>query len=111
MAWDDKLNEAWREELKVRLPELSFWYGIPPSELIDTPNWLLDAYTKQLPVLKAEYEAMLNNAAVYPYLSPAKQREAASDIKRRMNGGRPVKRVLPKGSFKGTVAGVGIGMK
>jgi hypothetical protein len=107
-ADDDQLREA----VTKQFPVLTFWYGLQFSELVELPRWVIDAYVRALPRLLAAHELILSRAAVYPHLKPSAMRSVSSRLTRLAEGQRSRSgRVVPRESFEGTLAGVGIGVR
>src|SRR5436309_570197 len=62
------LNNSSFHDLFDMYPDLTFWYGITPLELVQLPTVIKIKYLEKLPNLINQQLSMLITAAVYPYM-------------------------------------------
>ena len=101
-----------RRAFRRSYPDLTFWYGLSPAEIMAMPRWALREYMDNLDRLKAEQETMMVRAVSYPNLKKASQNKARRDLRRRMNYGadkRAATKPKTKGEMARHLAGIGIG--
>lgn len=100
-----------RKAVRQTFPDLTFWYGLTPRDIMSIPRWLLMEYLENLDRLKAEQEVMMTRAMSFPNLKKSAQNEARRDLKKRLEFGRERQAIRPKtkGEMMSHTSGVGIG--
>lgn len=55
-------------EYRAAFPTISFWYGVGPAELANTPNNVIRMYLDALPSLMAQYQHTMVEVALAPHM-------------------------------------------